>query len=515
MRSFVSRLGSLLALVLSGFDRARFCGDSRLLNHSLGVQSYCHQQRIKFKDFPDHAESLTKRLRAETFAQLGNIPVQHLNSPDVDKEAVALGLAQQHGLKRGRIAFITCQESGLTYRVRRNGQGLVEPRKEKTRCVHQYHYFLHEQLGLCHVRIQTWFPFSVRVVLNGRHWLARQLEREGIAFEQRGNLISAVADPQRAQELLDQQPHAVTPALFEELVRPVHPLWDYLHRTVNTPLYWMAEQTEWATDFVFQDPRELARWYPRWIRHGIDALGCKDVLRYLGKKVPAIGYGSCTGEAKIDLRTRPDGTRLKFWYDTNSLKIYDKEGRSLRIETTINQPKGFMVYRTKEGEEENATKSWQQLRKGIADLPRRAEISQSANNRLAESLAAVDEDKSLGKLAAPLGLAVIENGKRRARPLNPLVGPDGELLTTVGRGDFLINGFRNRDIRIALYGVCADEKERRRQAGRVTRQLALLRAHGLIFRVNKTHRYQVSALGKRLTAVLAAAKAANTESLAA
>ena len=63
MKSFLSRFGSLVLFVLSGFDRLRLCGESRLLNHALGVQSYLHQQRILFKDYPAHAERLT-----ETFA---------------------------------------------------------------------------------------------------------------------------------------------------------------------------------------------------------------------------------------------------------------------------------------------------------------------------------------------------------------------------------------------------------------------------------------------------------------
>ena len=104
----------------------------------------------------------------------------------------------------------------------------------------------------------------------------------------------------------------------------------------------MTEQSEWATDYVFRSPEELARWYPRFVQHGILNLSCKDVMRYLGKQVPDQGYGCLTGEAKIDRRDRPEGTRLKFWYNTNSIKFYDKEKIALRIETTINQPMALL-----------------------------------------------------------------------------------------------------------------------------------------------------------------------------
>lgn len=513
MKAFLARFGALVAFVLSGFDRLRFAGESRLLNHQRGVQSYLHQQRILFKDFPAHAEQLTGRFRQQTLHDLGDVPVQHLNSPDVDKEARALELARQHGLTSGRVALLTCQESARTYRLRRNTDGHVEPRKETTRCAHYYHYFLHEQLGLCYVRIQSWFPFAVRVGLNGRRWLARQLDNRGVGYQRRDNLLTAVADVGLAQRLLDDQVAADWPRLLGALVRPVHPLWDYLHDRARAPFYWMTEQSEWATDYVFRSPDDLAAWYPRWLRHGIEALSCRDVLRFLGKHVPAGGYGRCTGEATIDLRQRHEGARLKFWYRTNALKMYDKEGLALRIETTINDPSGYRVYRAAEGAAAGAAKSWQQLRKGVADLPRRAAVSESANNRLAESLAGVAEPATLGALLEPLGRPVVVAGRRVARPLNPLAGADGALLRALADGNYLVAGFRNRDVRAALFGGCREEGERRRQAARVTRLLGLLRAHGLIIKVQKTHRYQLSALGRRVCTALAAAQATSVNRL--
>src|SRR3974390_3171826 len=114
MRAFLSRFRDLVRFALSGFDRLRFCGESRLLNHARGVQSYCHQRRILFKDFPGHAEELTKTLREQTRAEGGGVPLRHLDRPDTDKEAAALDLARAHGRTSGRLALLTCQESGQT-----------------------------------------------------------------------------------------------------------------------------------------------------------------------------------------------------------------------------------------------------------------------------------------------------------------------------------------------------------------------------------------------------------------
>jgi len=518
MTSFLSRFGSFVLFVLSGFDRLRLAGESRLLNHGRGVQSYLWQQHILFKDFPGHAQHLsqTLRQRTETEANEQGIPVFPLNSPAIDKEATALQLAQRHPGRTGRIAVLSCVESCSTYRLRQNVHGLIEPRKEVAKCLHYYHYFQHAQLGLCYVRIQSWFPFSVRVGLNGREWLAQQLRQRGCDYQRLGNLIWRVQDPALAQALLDEQTCTDWPTLLQGLVEPVQPLWAYLQSTARAPYYWMTEQSEWATDIVFGSPDFLAQWYPRWLRHGLLTLSCRDALHYLGKAIPSASYGRCGDEARIDLRTRAEGTRLKFWYGSNAIKFYDKEAPqagTLRLETTINDPSGYRVWRSKEGAAEDAAKSWQQMRKGVADLGRRAEVSQASNQRLAESLASVAQTRPLGKLLEPLSRPVWDATGRRHRALNPTAGPDGELLRCLARGEFLINGFRPRDVRKLLCPVTTDWRVQRQQAAAMTRKLALLQAHGLIVKVHKTHRYRLSAEGQRTTTALLAAYEADVNRL--
>ncbi len=95
-----------------------------------------------------------------------------------------------------------------------------------------------------------------------------------------------------------------------------------------------------------------------------------------------------------------------------------------------------------------------------------------------------------------------------------MYGIDAELVAVVLKGEFCVNGFRNRDIREALFGVTTDPDERRRQSGRITRLLRLFTDHGLMFKVTKTHRYQLSAEGRRLLPSFATARAASTQKLA-
>ena len=173
------------------------------------------------------------------------------------------------------------------------------------------------------------------------------------------------------------------------------------------------------------------------------------------------------------------------------------------------------MWRTPEGAAEEVAPSWQQMRKGVADLGARGEESQRCNARLLEGLAAVQESTPLQELLVPLSRPVVQDGVRVARALNVWSAADGALLRLIARGDFLLHGFRNRDVREALCPAAADQGERRRQAAAVTRQLALLQAHGLIVKRAGTQRYDLSALGRRVTAALLTAAAADVSRLAA
>jgi hypothetical protein len=184
--------------------------------------------------------------------------------------------------------------------------------------------------------------------------------------------------------------------------------------------------------------------------------------------------------------------------------MYNKQPMVLRVETTINNARDLKCYRRKQNDRKGK-RSWRSLRKSVADLPRRAQLSQASNERYLEALGTITSDTPLSqymdKLCRP-----VQVGKRRIRALRPFEQDDAKLLETISRGEHLIKGFRNRDLRVALYGETSDLKERRRQAGRITRKLAMLRAHGLIKKIPRTHRYTLSADGTTAITVLTAAR---------
>ncbi|HET9530118.1 MAG TPA: hypothetical protein VFQ92_07190, partial [Blastocatellia bacterium] len=174
--------------------------------------------------------------------------------------------------------------------------------------------------------------------------------------------------------------------------------------------------------------------------------------------------------------------------------MYDKAGSVLRIETTINCPRRFRVRRRMNRDGKVVVKNLP-MRKGIADINRRVEVSRAANSRYLDSLAVVGEPKPSRKVFDEVSRRVEVNG-RKYRPLRPITAEESELFRVVLKGENQIQGIRNATIRKEVYG---DEKSEEasyyKATARVSRRLMLLRAHGLIYKVAKTNYYRVTKKG--------------------
>jgi hypothetical protein len=503
--------------ILRGFDRVRIRGTKRLLSYAGGLAGYLWHQGVPLTDFGKHAEQTSQGIKDATqqLAKSAGLSVEYLAAPGIDKDQRARQIAQRHGITQGLAAVLSAVEPCWSFEVHRDrATKRIELRRAFRKCLHYYHYFLHPELGWMNVRFQTWLPFSLHICINGREWLCRQMDLRRLAYRRRDNCLVWVQDMDKAQALLDEQLHTDWPQLLDELVPQVNPLNDQLY-TVGYPVpyYWSVDQSEWASDYLFRRPEDLARVYPRLIELGITSLGSRDVMRFLAHRLPAEGYGRFTGEVLTDLRERPEGLRIKHWVNRNSIKMYDKQGSVLRVETTIITARDIKVYRPKEGDPDGP-KEWRVLRKGTADLHRLAQVSQQANDRYVEALAGVDLSLRVGEVGQELTRRVKWKG-RPVRGLNPLAQTDVDLLEAVNQGQFVLSGFRNADIREVLYGQApAEQREHRRQSSAVTRKLRLLRAHGLIRKLAHTHRYLVSDKGRSQIGLLLLARQANATRLA-
>jgi len=308
---------------------------------------------------------------------------------------------------------------------------------------------------------------------------------------------------------MDKQLETDWSTVLTRIARAMNPLHERIFAPWPMDYYWSAYQTEWATDVMFKDPRALAGIYPSLFQHAMKHFQSPDVMRFLGRKA----HGNFTGELVTSFKDRPEGVRVKHWVGGNSIKMYDKAGSLLRIETTIANPQPFKVLRPLD-DRPNGKLVWKYLRKGIADLHRRAEVSQRANDNYLAALSAVDDSTPLSEIFDEVSRAITFAG-HRVRALR--IGDPGDvaLLEAIARGEFSTAGFRNRDLQRLLHPVRRDlSAEFRRQiSGRCGRKIRLLRAHGLVRKVQRSHRYTLTPKGHRLAAALFAARHATTRQI--
>jgi len=509
VEKFVARFRSLVTGVLSGFDRLVFRGHLLPLMRDGGMFFFLEANKARLLDFKKFAVDATERLKEASLAEARRLdrPVIYLESPTIDKEDVARKLLVKHPVEQGLICVLTALEPCMTFEYHRSQnreeRGL---RLRPGKCLHLYKYFLHPRFGFMNARIQTWFPFNVQICLNGRVRLARQLERKGRSdFKRVDNCFTWFGNPDFAQRLMNEQLATDWPRALDAIARSLNPLHEKIFRPSPMDYYWSAYQTEWATDVMFKDPSTLASIYPLLVRHAMYHFKSPDIMRFLADKQ---AHGNFTGEIVSSFKDRPEGVRVKHWLRGNSIKMYDKAGSILRVEATFAETADFKVLRPPHDDPDGKL-AWRPLRKGVADLHRRAQLSQRSNDAYLDALAVVDDTTPCSQLFDAVSRPVVDRG-RRVRALRLGDGDDISLLEAISRGEFATSGFRNRDIRRLLHPAAPDAPlaDIRRLAAKTSRQFRLLRAHGIIRKIPNTHRYRLTARGKLLTAALFATRTA-------
>lgn len=508
MKSFLERYGSEVTSVLSGWDRLAFRGTLRWLSSVAGLSSYLSCRSILLKDFKGWAEHLTGQVResCEALAQGLGIRTVYLRSSGEDKESLARDIAAKDGIKCGPICMVSVVEPALSPTVVGNrGTGRLEVAVRPRRCVWVYFYFDDPQVGFGHVRIQSWLPFTLKGCLNGRHWLERSLACEGIDYIKQDNCFRWLADPQRAQALARQQLQTKWPELLGNLADSYFPLMRTLFHERPVDYYWSVDESEWATDILFRNTKILDRLFPMLARYGLIISDSQSVMRYLGHiNADAALPKKIAGDLRGDRRRRHEGICVKHRKGSNSVKIYNKAGNVLRTETTINDTRAFKVFRRPD-DDANRLPCWLSMRKGVADLERRARLSQSSNERYLDALAPCPSDTTFIEVVGEVCQRV-QYRRRYVRALNPSAPCDLNLLRFLNEGQWAIEGFRNRDLALWIEPN-ADQlpvARRRKLTARVSRLISILRAHNLIHKVGKTHRYTVTPKGHRVASVVVA-----------
>lgn len=514
MDKFISRFADKIMGVLSGFDRVVFRGHLLPLMRDGGLCAFLSYAGVRLLDFKNFVVKTSDAIKqaAMAEAEAAGRPIRYLESSRPSKEDLARELLAKHPVDEGLICLFKTVEPCMSFEYHRSPDKSERGLKLRARkCLHIYKYFLHPVFGFMSARLQTWFPFTIQVCLNGREWLATQLARKGDLFLREDNCVTWFASAQRqVQQLFDKQLETDWTRVLTQLARCLNPLHQQIFEPWPMDYYWSAYQTEWATDVLFDNPRALADVYPALVRHAMFHLQSPDVMRFLGRKL----LGNFKGELITSFKNRPEGVRVKHWVAGNSIKMYDKAASVLRIETTIGNVTPFKVFRPAADDQPQRNLAWRPLRKGTADLYRRTQVSQHANDCYLGALAAASDDTKVAKLFDEVSRTASYRG-RRVRALRIGDQNDVALLAAIARGEWATAGFRNRDLRPLLYPGTrlATTENARKLSARVSRQLRLLRAHGIINKVPKSHRYRLTEKGQLLTATLFATRDATVAKL--
>ena len=309
-----------------------------------------------------------------------------------------------------------------------------------------------------------------------------------MAYQQQGNCFTQIADTHKAQRWMDQFQSRRWAGWLDRWARRVMPWLSSPEGGKLRGYYWTTRQAEFATDVMFRDAKSLERIYATLLRHAMDHFRSPQVLRFLGRRYLV------QGESKTRMEKRREGVCVKHFLQENWIKMYNKQGSVLRIETTINNPRRFKVWRrvTRQGKE---VKLWAPLRKGIADFRRRAQICLAANRRYLEALSFAVISVTAHRTLDPVSQPCIREGSRY-RGLRPISPEDSRKLVLLQDGRFAIEGIRNRDLQPDWPDPAPNDPDGKRTAGRITRWLRLLTAHELLSKIPRTQCYRLTLKGQ-------------------
>lgn len=502
MTTFESIHNDHLIGTLTAFDRLIFKGHLTRFYPPGAFAAFLSSQGVLLKGFAAYVKRVTERLKAHAhdLAEGTGRPYLYLAQASTkrsgrSKEDLARQIAERDGVAEGLVCVLSTVEPCTSFDVAGNREARrLEVVRRPRKCLHLYFYFVHPELGLLHVRLQSWFPFEIQVWMNGREILARELDRRGVSYAREANAFTTTDNLGLAQTLATRLARRRWHLLLTRLATQVNPLLATIEDAGFGSYWWVLDQAEVATDVMFGSREALEEILPDLFAHASLAFSAEDVLRFLGRKL----QGGFAGEVTTSRRRRPEGWRVKHTMKRNSLKVYDKAS-VLRVETTINNPREFKVLRALKTPSGRSWR-WRPMGKSVDNTWRYYQVGAAANRRYLDALG-----------AAPIngeGIAALEalcrpqerNGRRHAR-FNPLTGPDLQLFRAVAAGEHAITGFRNKDLARRLYPEPATSpSERLRRTARTSRLIAKLRGHGLIAKVKDCRLYRLTRYGWRVLA---------------
>lgn len=286
MLAFLQQHQDVVTGTLRGWDRLLIKGTLTCIAHAKGFACFLQRCGKGLAGFGQYCQEAAEQIErtAQELTLAAHRPWVYVPDARTSKEQLARQILARDPVKEGLICTLRSVEPCNSYRlIQRKGGELLNLTRDYRKCLHFYHYLIHPVFGFMHLRVQPWAPFTLWLCLNGRHWLARQMDQAGIGYLQRDNCFVWVKDPQAAQALLQQQ---VQFHWEEELLRLQQqwmPAISQLLLPYTAEYYWSIQESEWATDLLFGSEAQLTPLYQGLLRRGIEQFSCPSVLRFLAQ----------------------------------------------------------------------------------------------------------------------------------------------------------------------------------------------------------------------------------------
>jgi len=340
---------------------------------------------------------------------------------------------------------------------------------------HWYWYAVDRDFGPFFLKVCSYFPYTVKVCLNGHEYLKRQLVHAGIAFEALDNGLLSCADPQRAQAICDRLSAATIERLVRKWLRVLPSPFCPTDTRAGYRYAVSVLQAEFSLTHVLDRPATGRQFFEEVIRENLDIGRPSQVQLLFHRRVTR----RTPGRFRTRVITEGVTPSLHLDYKRSRIKQYHKEGRALRTETTINNTRDFGIGR-------------RLSRDNLAALRR---IGFHANRRLLE-VERLSHDCAVGDTVfTQLHQPIVAQGQRASalRFGEPRVQA---LLSALVLFRLVPRGFSHRDLKAHL-ALFTTGEAMTISAGRMTYDLRRLRLHRLITRIPKTHRYQLTDFGLR------------------
>jgi hypothetical protein len=484
-QSLTERYDDRIAGVLSCYDRLVVTGTLPGVCYADGMTRYLNIHGIRIFDYPEFAKTLRDRVRerAASLAAEAGVSIEHVANTHIRKEDIVARVLKQRGDHPGLVHVLSAMEACDAYKPwhdKQTHKTFVRP--DSGKCLHYYFYFQDAKFGLVYLRVPTWAPFRLQFYCNGHSWLARKLTAKGIGYTIADNAFVRIDDWARAQQLAD----ALSP--------------DQLHRTLDRyaaqccpvsdvfgqSYHWSLMQVEYATDLAFRSTTTLGPLYEQLVRQSVLSVKAEQVATFLGRQITPL----LAQEIGSQFSTRIAGTCIKHHFGKCSIKMYDKHGIVLRIETTANDVSFFKHHRKVEHRKGPATRALAPVKKSIYSLIDLREILLGCNRRYLTHLSALD-DFSAGVRALERVTKQHDVDGRTVKGINFFEPGDSALLHALQNPRVNIAGIRRGEL-LPILGMFSPT--------RLSRQLRRLLDIGMIKRVAGTYRYYLTKAGRAATA---------------